>query len=96
MIEKGRYSYPKIPPENRICTICDLQETENEFHFIMRCKAYTHLRRELLSHINDTYNTDNFSDNDYFLKIMSATDFDNVKIVSNFVFTAYNIRSNIV
>ena len=96
MIEKGRYSYPKIPPENRLCTVCDLQETENEFHFIMRCKAYTHLRQDLLSHMNDTFNTDNFSDNDYFVKIMSATDFDNVKIVANFVSDAFNIRSNIV
>ena len=33
---------------------------------IMKCKAYAHLREELLSHISshDTFTTDKFSDND--------------------------------
>ena len=35
MIEKGRYVNPKIPPEDRICKICDLNVVEDEFHFIM-------------------------------------------------------------
>jgi hypothetical protein len=39
MIEKGRYAYPKIPPDKRICSFCDLYETEDEFHFLMKCKA---------------------------------------------------------
>ena len=43
-----------------------------------------------MCHINDTYYTDNFSDNDYFLKIMRVSNYENVKIVSNFVIGAFN------
>ena len=37
MIESGRYAIPKIPPENKLCQVCDLQEVEDEFHFIIPC-----------------------------------------------------------
>ena len=122
MIEKGRYSYPKIPSENRICTKCDLQETEDEFHFIMKCKAYDNLRKILLYHIKDIYNTDNLSDKDLFLnslyravrhlrcilrfrnaglllllllKIMSASDYDTLKVVCNYICSAFEIHSHV-
>jgi hypothetical protein len=96
MIEKGRYSYPKIPPENRLCTICDLHETEDEFHFIIKCKAYTDLREELLCYINDVYDTDNYSDRDYFIHIMGAKDYDTLKVISNYIISALETRLNVM
>ena len=47
MIEKGRYVSPKIPVDKRLCTLCDLGEIEDEYHFMMKCKLYDHLRKEL-------------------------------------------------
>lgn len=83
MIERGRYIIPRVPPENRICPNCNLNEVEDEFHFIMKCTAYNHFRSTLFSHINEALVTDNFSDMDYFMTIMSANDFDIIQVVAN-------------
>ena len=39
MIEEGRRTTPKIPPEQRTCKICPTK-VENEEHFIMECCLY--------------------------------------------------------
>ncbi len=93
MIEKGRYAIPKIPVENRICNICDLNEVEDEFHFIMKCSAYSDIRSLLLSQIDEAYMTDGFSDMDYFLQIMKVSDLDAIKYVALFVKSAFEIRA---
>ena len=36
LIEKGLHSRKKIPIENRLCTLCNLNETEDEAHFMLR------------------------------------------------------------
>ena len=41
-IETGRYKNPKIPRENRICSICCVIEDEN--HAIFNCKAHYFIR----------------------------------------------------
>ncbi len=43
-IETGRYK--KIPQHLRICEFCDLNEVENEYHMVMKCKLYTCLRND--------------------------------------------------
>jgi hypothetical protein len=93
-IETGRHITPRVPPENRICTKCDLNETEDEYHFIMNCKAYDNLRYNLLSQIKSILVTTNFSDNDFFIAIMSAKDYDMLQIVCAYINAAFRIRSN--
>ena len=41
-IEKGRFD--KINRENRICIYCYMNITENEFHVLLVCPKYKHLR----------------------------------------------------
>jgi hypothetical protein len=94
MIEKGRYSIPRIPPENRMCQVCDLLEIEDEFHFVMRCKLYDNYRQKLLSSISDTLDITNLSPEDTFKILISAKDYDIVKNVTDFVNNAYTIRSS--
>ena len=98
MIEKGPYVIPRLPPENRICQICNLNAVEDEFHFIMKCSAYSDIRLTLLKQTDETLVTQNLSDRpmDYFLRIMSASEFDLVKIVADYVSSAFNIRANLV
>ena len=43
-IEKGRHKNPKTPRQERLCTICNDQEVEDEEHFLLKCTAYSHLR----------------------------------------------------
>ena len=44
-IERGRYTKPKTPRNNRICPHCTLVETEN--HFFMECQKYNQPRNKL-------------------------------------------------
>ncbi|KAL3686391.1 hypothetical protein R1sor_008965 [Riccia sorocarpa] len=41
-VEVGRWR--NIPREQRICTLCDLQKVENEYHVILACPRYSHIR----------------------------------------------------
>ncbi|XP_048575691.1 uncharacterized protein LOC5516904 isoform X3 [Nematostella vectensis] len=47
-IEAGRYSRPYRSPEERLCRQCDLNETDDEWHFLLRCPIYDNLRKEML------------------------------------------------
>lgn len=39
-IEKGRYTRPKTPVNDRICKHCDSHEVEDETHFLINCSFY--------------------------------------------------------
>ena len=45
-IERGRYTDPKTPISERLCSVC--QEVENEIHFLIRCTMHNSLRNEIL------------------------------------------------
>ncbi len=50
-IETGRYR--NIPQHMRLCTFCDLDEVEDEFHMIMNCTLYQNLRNDFFSRYNN-------------------------------------------
>ncbi len=43
-IEKGRYTNPKTPREERLCVFCNEGAIEDEGHFLLKCPIYTNLR----------------------------------------------------
>ena len=45
MVETGKYSKPKIKRENRICTLCNTKEVEDERHLIFNCNTYSELSK---------------------------------------------------
>lgn len=47
-IEAERYGPNRNPRSERKCELCNLQEIEDEFHFIIICNCYTALRREFI------------------------------------------------
>ena len=96
MIGKGRYVIRRLPPENKICQICNLNAVEDEFHFIMKCSAYNYIRFTLLKQTDETLVTQNFSNMDYFLRFTSASEFDLFKVVADYVSSAFNIRANLM
>ena len=49
-IEKGRHTRPYTKEEERICPTCK-KEVETEFHFLVKCKTYNHLRKQFLDEI---------------------------------------------
>ena len=49
-IELGRYN--NIERSERICTLCNAKEIEDEYHFILQCPRYSNLRN---AHIKQYY-----------------------------------------
>ena len=49
-IELGRYN--NTERSERICTLCDAKEIEDEYHFILQCPRYSNLRN---AHIKQYY-----------------------------------------
>ena len=45
-IEVGRYN--GTPRERRICTLCDLNVVEDEYHFILECPTLADFRERLI------------------------------------------------
>ena len=55
-IETGRFK--NIAIENRLCTFCNSNSIEDEFHFLMACPNYNELRKTLftsISHLHDGF-----------------------------------------
>ena len=48
-IEKGRYTRPKTPVNERICKFCGSQEVEDETHFLISCSFYDDIRYDLFN-----------------------------------------------
>ena len=54
-IERGRYTNPRTPREDRLCVACKV--VEDELHFLINCKLYQHERGILLAKISNLYPT---------------------------------------
>ena len=90
MIEKGRHF--NIKPEDRICKLCDSNDVEDEFHFVMKCSFYNDLRVRLLDNFRSIYDFDSLSDRDIFILIMSVQDYDTIHQVIQFVNSSFDKR----
>jgi hypothetical protein len=93
MIEKGRHFKNKIPLENRLCTLCNVNEVEDETHFMIRCSYYSDLRHKMFSDITDAYiNFNDLSDYDKFQFLMSVNEYDCVLPVLQYINSAFEKR----
>ena len=74
-METGRYcrNNSRLNPEDRICTYCDLNEVENECHFLLRCPAYSVEREVLFNSINKVYKGIDILDDNMKLDIILAS-----------------------
>ena len=84
----------QIPVNERYCYFCK-NVTEDEYHFMMDCKKYDHLRLKLFSLIEDDLN--NFSEMNKKEKfIFMLSEIKIAKQVSEFIFTCFNLRENLL
>ena len=42
--ETGRWAVLKTPWVERMCHLCENMDIEDETHFLLECRAYTHIR----------------------------------------------------
>ena len=54
-IERGRCGAKCTPPDELLCTLCNLNEVEDEFHFLMVCPRYMHERNCVLNNIHQNF-----------------------------------------
>ena len=72
-IERGRYTRPKVNPENRLCPLCYV--VDNEIHFVVRCRINETLRITLWNKINAIDSGFAYlDDKDRFCYLMSCCD----------------------
>ena len=82
-IERGRYTRPPTPIEERTCKHCP--QVEDESHVLMQCTEYSEQRAALFEEIKPMCpRFTDLSESDKFVYLMSATG-DIVKAVARFI-----------
>ena len=86
-IESGRHSKPKTPLEQRICSLCDHDEIEDEKHFLMHCSFYNSEREELFRYISEFTSFSSLDENAKFVYLISYNngDMEICRLVMNYV-----------
>ena len=94
-IETGRYTRPKTPPLERLCTMCSMGEVEDEKHLILQCPTYAAERSEFLRKMQSILALDTSSQDNLFNVIMSCNggDVEVIDLVVPFVDTCLNKRA---
>ena len=84
-IEKGRFRNTEL--NARLCTKCNMQTTENEYHFLMVCPLYREIRNEILPHFYCVWPT-----KQKFINLMTSTQQSILRKLSKFVYCAYELK----
>jgi hypothetical protein len=82
-IERGRYTRPKTPIEERLCALCGKGAIENEEHFISVCSFYNNERNMLQRNISSLLGQDGVTYD--FITLLKHTDPDILLYVGKFI-----------
>ena len=93
-IETARYIRPRVPPEQRLCLLCNNGDIEDETHFLLSCGIYDQARQILFDHIPDIDNFNTLNTDDK-LKLL-LNDPTLVKQTSKFIVNSYELRSTLI
>ena len=96
-IETGRYVKNKqLKPEERICDHCDINEVEDECHFLLRCPLYERERNDLFVKLNTIYKGFNELSNEIkFNVIMSSQNKEILMALGYFITICFRKRLTI-
>lgn len=95
-IEMGRYQKGsnRLKPEERICQQCNMNEIEDEFHFLLRCSLLDNERSECFSGIKLKYPTfDTLAPKEKFLFLMSMAESEVLHEVGLYITAGFKKRS---
>ena len=93
-IETARFVRPRVPPEERVCLICNSREVEDESHFLLFCSEYDQLRQTLLSSIPDQVNFAAFNHNEKITYLVNEPNI--VKQTAKYIVEAFDHRSTLI
>ena len=83
-IESGRFN--NIDVNNRICQLCDTDEIEDEYHFVLVCPLFIDIR----NHLPQQYTVN--SSRDKFHSLMSSDKTTTIKSLAFYVYNAFSRR----
>ena len=87
----GRNVY--IPEDQRTCKCCEMDDKEDELHFVIKCPAYNDLRETMFSKAaQNNHHFCNYSEVQKFLWLLSNEDLQVAKITARFVSDALELR----
>ena len=95
-IQTGKYENNKapIPVDQRICRHCQLNEIENEEHFIGHCETFKHIRHSFFSKISDQDpNFQNLNLSSKIKYILKANNTQTANLIGKFLYTLIKERS---
>ena len=94
-IERGKYGAKSTPPDERLCNLCNLNEVEDEFHFLMICPRYAHERNNVLNDIHQSFpSAANLQLRDKFIWLTSQENKSVTLRIAYFLKRANEIRIN--
>ena len=88
-IEEGRFR--NIDRNLRLCVHCNMNVIENEYHFVMVCPKYRHLRQDHLP----KYYYCSFPTKQKLISLMKSDNAGLLKRLAKFVYLANELRNNI-
>ena len=87
----GRNRY--VPPDQRICTQCHLQEVEDEIHFLTKCPAFSSQRASLFDKfLANNPNFSTYNDLQKFIWILSVEDMQLLSSAASYIKTCMELR----
>ena len=90
-IERGRYTHPKTPLENRLCHTCNI--IKDEIHFLVGCRLYAGQRAKLFVEILNSFpEFQNMDDFGKFVFMLSYPDPKLLTIVGKFIHNCFHLR----
>ena len=89
-IEVGRYN--RTPPSDRICTLCNAKDIENEVHFVLECELYSDIRNSFINALNFDTRAKQLVKDELFVYIMKSSDNIVLQKLCEFIYTCFKKR----
>ncbi len=91
-IERGRHRQTWSEREQRICRHCDLQQIEDEKHFLMMCPKYLHVRETFLPRFKALIPSFTELSDSEIIPFLLGEDDNTAALAAKYVLTIHNVR----
>ncbi len=91
-IERGRHRQTWTEREQRICRHCDLQQIEDEKHFLMMCPKYLHVRETFLPRFKALIPSFTELSDSEIMPFLLGEDDKTAALAAKYVLTIHNVR----
>ena len=96
-IESSCHTNPPIPAQERLCTLCNLRDVEDEPHFLITCPRFLHLRHNMLATANSINSCFKYlSSKEKSIYILTSTNENLICCSAKYIYNATKLRSSLL